>query len=226
MRRFHRETASPMLVAEGYIAARAKSGFTVCRIEKLDAPSVGSGRAAGTARKALGSQISARAVWTLPCFRSRHGRASSADSHRPSGASEPWLPPGDASCARPLPNICMLTGAWWCAPEQIVVGAGIEYLGGPCWPGCSAPAPLRWKIRAIPRTAQVLRKQRLCFTVFVPVDGDGMTLDALQAGGAQFGVCQCPATRSPTGATMSHYPAHGTLLRWAGGGTGTLCGGG
>ena len=32
------ETAYQMLVAEGYIAARAKSGFTVCRIEKLDAP--------------------------------------------------------------------------------------------------------------------------------------------------------------------------------------------
>lgn len=49
------ETAYQMLVAEGYIAARAKSGFTVCRIEKLDAPGPsGSGRAAGTARKALG----------------------------------------------------------------------------------------------------------------------------------------------------------------------------
>lgn len=58
-----------------------------------------------------------------------------------------------------------------------------------------------------PRTAQVLRNNGVR-TVFVPVDGDGMTLDALQAGGAQLRMSR-PAT-SPIGRNDAHCPAHGT----------------
>ena len=64
-----------------------------------------------------------------------------------------------------------------------------------------------------PRTAQVLRNNGVR-TVFVPVDGDGMTLDALQAGGAQLAYVT-PSHQFPTGATMP-IARRTELLRWAG----------
>lgn len=64
---------------------------------------------------------------------------------------------GDASLRAAIAKYLHAYRGVVCAPEQIVVGAGIEYLVG-LLAGCSAPAPLRWKIRAIPA------RRRCCAT--------------------------------------------------------------
>ena len=97
-------------------------------------------------------------------------------------------------------------------PDVIVVGAGIEYLVG-LLARLFCASTFAVENPGYPRTAQVLRNNGVR-TVFVPVDGDGMTLDALQAGGAQLAYVT-PSHQFPTGATMP-IARRTELLRWAG----------
>ena len=97
-----------------------------------------------------------------------------------------------------------------CAPHQIVVGAGLEYLLGllaPLLPGLTAV-----ENPGYPRARQVLENNgvRCCC---LPVDADGLSLEALSASGAS--VCYVtPSHQFPTGVTM---PAgrRAELLHWA-----------
>ncbi|MFR8460592.1 MAG: GntR family transcriptional regulator [Ruthenibacterium lactatiformans] len=153
------ETAYQMLVAEGYIAARAKSGFTVCRIEKLDAP-VRPAPAAppeppakrwaydfgtGSVDTALfpfktWARIQRETVTAHPELLN-HGSRQGDASLRAAIAKYLHAYRG-VVCARP-------SRSWWARASNIWWA---------CWPGCSAPAPLRWKIRAIPA------RRRCCAT--------------------------------------------------------------
>ena len=152
------ETAYQMLVAEGYIAARAKSGFTVCRIEKLDAPV----RPAPAAPPEPPAKRWAYDFGTGSVDTALFPFKTWARIQRETVTAHPELlnhgsRQGDASLRAAIAKYLHAYRGVVCAPEQIVVGAGIEYLVG-CWPGCSAPAPLRWKIRAIPA------RRRCCAT--------------------------------------------------------------
>lgn len=77
------ETAYQMLVAEGYIAARAKAASRYAALKSWTHPSVRLRPRRRNRPQSAGPTISARAVWTLPCFRSRPGRASSARQSPP-----------------------------------------------------------------------------------------------------------------------------------------------
>ena len=72
------ETTYQMLAAEGYVRARAKSGFTVCRIERLDAPARPAPRIPAETLADAGATTSPRAAWTRRCSPSKRGRACSA----------------------------------------------------------------------------------------------------------------------------------------------------
>ncbi len=97
-----------------------------------------------------------------------------------------------------------------CGPHQIVVGAGLEYLLGllaPLLPGTTAV-----ETPGYPRARQVLENNgvRCCC---LPVDGDGLSLAALNRSDAA--VCYVtPSHQFPTGVTM---PAgrRAELLHWA-----------
>ena len=97
-----------------------------------------------------------------------------------------------------------------CSPEQVVVGAGLEYLLGllaPLLPGKTAV-----ENPGYPRARQVLENNGVeCCCL--PVDEDGLSLEALGRSGAA--VCYVtPSHQFPTGVTM---PAgrRAELLHWA-----------
>lgn len=98
-----------------------------------------------------------------------------------------------------------------CTAEQIVVGAGIEYLLG-ClahlFSGCTAAV----EDPGYHRTRAVLQNSGIpC--VLVPIDGSGLSAEALEASGADL--CYVtPSHHFPTGVTM---PARrrAQLLAWA-----------
>ena len=179
------ETAYQMLVAEGYIAARAKSGFTVCRIEKLDAPV----RPAPAAPPEPPAKRWAYDFGTGSVDTALFPFKTWARIQRETVTAHPELlnhgsRQGDASLRAAIAKYLHAYRGVVCAPEQIVVGAGIEYLVG-LLARLFCASTFAVENPGYPRTAQVLRNNGVR-TVFVPVDGDGMTLDALQAGGAQL----------------------------------------
>ena len=97
-----------------------------------------------------------------------------------------------------------------CSPEQIVVGAGLEYLLGLLAP--LLPGPAAVENPGYPRAKQVLENNGVpCCCL--PVDEDGLSVAALSASGAA--VCYItPSHQFPTGVTM---PAgrRAELLHWA-----------
>ena len=97
-----------------------------------------------------------------------------------------------------------------CSPQQIVVGAGLEYLLGllaPLLPGKAAV-----ETPGYPRAKQVLENNGVeCCCL--PVDEDGLSIEELSRSGAS--VCYVtPSHQFPTGVTM---PAgrRAELLHWA-----------
>ena len=97
-----------------------------------------------------------------------------------------------------------------CGPHQIVVGAGLEYLLGLLAP--LLPGPAAVETPGYPRAKQVLENNGVpCCCV--PVDGDGLSVAALNRSDAA--VCYVtPSHQFPTGVTM---PAgrRAELLHWA-----------
>ena len=97
-----------------------------------------------------------------------------------------------------------------CRPHQIVVGAGLEYLLGLLAP--LLPGPAAVETPGYPRALQVLENNGVACCC-LPVDADGLSLDALNRSDAA--VCYVtPSHQFPTGVTM---PAgrRAELLHWA-----------
>ena len=97
-----------------------------------------------------------------------------------------------------------------CAPEQIIVGAGIEHLLSLLAP--LLPGPAAVEDPGYPRARQVLENSgRPCR--FMPVDEGGLSVAALAASDAA--VCYVtPSHQFPTGVTMP-APRRAELLGWA-----------
>ena len=97
-----------------------------------------------------------------------------------------------------------------CRAEQVVVGAGLEYLLGLLAP--LLPGPAAVENPGYPRARQVLENNGVTCCC-LPVDEDGLSLKALSGSGAA--VCYVtPSHQFPTGVTM---PAgrRAELLHWA-----------
>ena len=97
-----------------------------------------------------------------------------------------------------------------CDPEQLVVGAGLEYLLGLLAP--LLPGPAAVENPGYPRAKQVLENNGVACCC-LPVDEDGLSIRALSDSGAA--VCYVtPSHQFPTGVTM---PAgrRAELLHWA-----------
>ena len=97
-----------------------------------------------------------------------------------------------------------------CRAEQVVVGAGLEYLLGLLAP--LLPGPAAVENPGYPRARRVLENNGVSCCC-LPVDADGLSIEALSRSGAA--VCYVtPSHQFPTGATM---PAgrRAELLHWA-----------
>ena len=206
------ETAYQMLAAEGYVHPRAKSGFTVCRIERLAAP------------ERPVPELPAEA----PAARWRYDFATgSVDTslfpfktwarlQRETLTAHPELlnhgpRQGDLALRTAIAKHLHAYRGVVCAPEQVVVGAGIEYLVG-LLARLFSNSVFAVENPGYARTAHILRNNGVR-TVFVPVDESGMRVDALAQSGVQLAYVT-PSHQFPTGATMP-VARRTALLRWA-----------
>ena len=117
---------------------------------------------------------------------------------------------GDAALRQALAGYLAEYRGVQCNPEQLVVGAGLEYLLGLLAP--LLPGPAAVETPGYPRARQVLENNGVPCRC-LPVDADGLSLTALSASDAA--VCYVtPSHQFPTGVTM---PAgrRAELLHWA-----------
>ena len=209
------ETAYATLVSEGYVRARPQSGYYVSDFVPYDAPTLPPG-AAETVPEPMpapaGPDCSTAGVDV-----SLFPYTAWARLYREAVVSTPTLlQRGDRQGDAPLRSaLCAFLREYRgvrCRPEQIVVGAGMEYLSGllvQLFPpdtvfGLEDPgyAAMDATIRSMGRTVR-----------YLPMDAHGLRPDALEASGATVAYTT-PSHQFPMGLTM---PAdrRSRLLQWA-----------
>mgnify|MGYP000617064072 CR=1 FL=1 len=209
------DAAYQMLAAEGYLESRERSGFYVqeylalpTRPEEMPLPV--SAAPPEAAEPPVRFDLSTRGVDPgLFPFRTW------ARLQKELLYSSPQLlthgdAQGDVELRQALADYLEEYRGVQCSPQQIVVGAGLEYLLGllaPLLPGKAAV-----ETPGYPRAKQVLENNGVeCCCL--PVDEDGLSIEELSRSGAS--VCYVtPSHQFPTGVTM---PAgrRAELLHWA-----------
>ena len=212
------DTAYQMLAAEGYLAARERSGFYVQ--EYLALPQVGPDARGPSPAPAVPEpaapeppvryDLSTRGVDPgLFPFRT-WARLQKELLYSAPELLTPGDARGDAALRQALAGYLAEYRGVQCDPEQLVVGAGLEYLLGLLAP--LLPGPAAVETPGYPRARQVLENNGVPCRC-LPVDADGLSLTALSASDAA--VCYVtPSHQFPTGVTM---PAgrRAELLHWA-----------
>lgn len=118
---------------------------------------------------------------------------------------------GDASLRREIARYLSAYRGVDCTPEQIVVGAGIEYLLG-CLAHLFTGSVAAVENPGYSRTRVVLQNNGISCTL-VDIDQGGLSLEGLEASGANL--CYLtPSHHFPTGVTMP-APRRAQLLAWA-----------
>lgn len=206
------DTAYQMLVAEGYLESRPKSGFFVLEVSKPLAPA------------APAAPLPAAPGPDLPRFDLSTGSVDTAlFPFRTWGRIQKGLlydapelllhghRQGDRALREAIGEYLATYRGVVCDAEQMVVGAGVEYLLG------LAAHLLQGGVAAIEnpgyqRVRTILENSDLPCRC-VAVDEAGLDLDALERSGANI-CCVTPSHHFPTGVTM---PAgrRSQLLRWA-----------
>ena len=208
------ETAYSLLAAEGYVLAKPRSGY-VCADLLPPAPAAPSQRLPETVpapppRWAYDCSTSGVDTSAFPF--SSWARITKEAVYENPGLLQRGHPQGDLSLRTALAELLAQYRGVRCAPEQVVVGAGADYLitlllqllpeqrfialEDPGYPAAYTAAALHGR-EAVP----------------IPVDGEGMDPEALAASGAGLAYLT-PSHQFPLGVTM---PAgrRSRLLHWA-----------
>lgn len=206
------ETAYQMLAAEGYVTARPRSGFVVCRIERLRLPE----RPAPAAPPEPETPHWRYDFGTGSVDTSLFPFKTWARIQRETVTAHPELlnhgpRQGDEALRAAIVKYLHAYRGVVCTPEQVVVGAGIEYLTA-MLARLFADRVFAVEDPGYARTARILRNNGVA-AVYVPVDAHGMQLEALAQSGASLAYVT-PSHQFPTGATMP-VARRTALLRWA-----------
>lgn len=207
-------SAYQMLCAEGYVTAKEKSGFYVCKIGAPKAPDKSQTKDVEAPVKTsryrydFHSDGVDSSLFPFSTYR-RIWRECSLNymSFWDRGDKQGELPLRQAIC-----DYLSLYRGVGCTPENIVVGAGSEYLLG------LLAKLFRGRTLAVedpcyPAAAKVFENEGLQ-RVHIPVGASGIDVGALQKSGAD--ICYVtPNHQFPTGITMP-VAAKNALLGWAG----------
>lgn len=206
------DTAYQMLVAEGYLESRPRSGFFVQDVPEVFA--VGGDAAVHEAQ-------AESALWRFDCstgsvdpalfpFRS-WGRIQRELLYNYPELLRHGHKQGDANLREAIADYLRAYRGVVCSPEQIVVGAGVEYLLGMA-AGLLSGGSAAVEEPGYDRSRMILENNGIhCVTV--PVDGAGLNVEALQQSGAN--VCYVtPSHHFPTAVTMP-VGRRAQLLKWA-----------
>ena len=207
------DAAYQMLAAEGYLEARERSGFYVqeyLALPESAAPAAPPKAEAVPKQRPIRYDLSTRGVDPgLFPFRT-WARLQKELLYSAPELLTPGDARGDAALRQALAGYLAEYRGVQCDPEQLVVGAGLEYLLGLLAP--LLPGPAAVETPGYPRARQVLENNGVPCRC-LPVDADGLSLTALSASDAA--VCYVtPSHQFPTGVTM---PAgrRAELLHWA-----------
>lgn len=205
------EAAYAMLEDEGYIESRSRSGHYVCDISPL-APAVSADippllPTLATAKYPLSTRSQDPSLFPAKTW-ARIEKEVLAQSESLLNHGEPQ---GDRALRAAIASYLTQYRAVRCSPQQIVVGAGSEYLLG-LLASLLAGRTVATEDPGYEKTSVVLYNNKIR-TVPVPVDESGMQLDALRESGAEAAYVT-PSHQFPTGAAM---PAgrRSALLAWA-----------
>ena len=207
------ETAYSLLAAEGYVLSRPRSGYVCAHLlppAPAAPPTTDVPPPPEPSRWAFDCSTSAVDTSAFPF--SSWARITKEAVYENPGLLQRGHPQGDQSLRAALAGLLAQYRGVRCAPEQVVVGAGADYLlslllqllpeqravalEDPGYPAAYAAAALHGR-QALP----------------IPVDGEGMDPDALEDSGAGLAYVT-PSHQFPLGVTM---PAgrRSRLLRWA-----------
>lgn len=206
------ETAYSMLAAEGYVTAKPRSGFYVAKIDSLILD--------GTEKQPLKAEASvSRYCWDFPTNAvdvASFPFATWAKLSREVMSRPELLAAGDArgdpALRESLAKYLHEFRGVKCSPEQLVVGAGIEYL---LMVLCTLLEPgLSFAVEdpGYRRTAAVLKSCGRTVAA-VPLDSGGMPVQALRESGADAAYIT-PSHQFPTGIVMP-VARRAELLSWA-----------
>ena len=208
------DAAYQMLAAEGYLEARERSGFYVQEYlalpERTESAAPPQPEAAPAPEQPVRYDLSTRGVDPeLFPFRT-WARLQKELLYSAPELLTPGDARGDAALRQALAEYLAEYRGVQCDPEQLVVGAGLEYLLGLLAP--LLPGPAAVETPGYPRALQVLQNNGV-HCCCLPVDEDGLSVEALNRSDAA--VCYVtPSHQFPTGVTM---PAgrRAELLHWA-----------
>lgn len=215
------DTAYQLLAAEGYVEAKAGSGFRVCKIEQLPPPVPSSGMTISGESERDGRVQTDKAPLSYSFMTSDVDAAlfpfkTWARLFKDNLYSRPDLlnhghPKGDGELRSAVSLYLTRARGVVCSPDRIIIGAGMEYLLGLL---CRL---LNVKNVAVedpgyPKIHQIMRANGMEAS-FVPVDGEGIIPEALMSSEAQA-VYLTPSHQFPTGAVL---PAgrRSRVLKWA-----------
>ncbi len=204
--------AYQLLASEGYIASKPRSGFITCPIERLpqvNPPPREAPEAPSEAAPAV-SFLTGGMDGTLFPFRTWARLFKETLYTRPDLLNH-GDPRGDADLRQAIARYLYRARGVLCRPDQILVGAGMEYLLGLL---CALLKGARAALEdpGYPKTHQILTAGGL-ETVFVPLDGQGVPPASLDAAGADL-VYLTPSHQFPTG-LVTPAGRRSALLKWA-----------
>ncbi len=205
------DTAYQMLAAEGYVESRARSGFVALPFaEAAFAPAAAAPLPAAAPPQSWRFDLSTRGVDTgLFPFRT-WGRIQRELLYNSPELLHPGQAQGDPELRQALAEYLAAYRGVRCRADQIVVGAGVEYLLGLLAPVLPGPAAI--EDPCYPRAKAIFENSGVPCRC-LPVDEGGLSVRALAASDAA--VCYVtPSHQFPTGVTM---PAtrRAALLAWA-----------
>jgi len=206
------DTAYQMLVAEGYLVSREKSGFFVQEVsDTLSPPSAAEEMAQEESRPRFRYDLSTGSVDTkLFPFRT-WGRIQKELLYEAPELLRHGHRQGDASLRAAIADYLRAYRGVVCSAEQIVVGAGTEYLLG------LAAHLLKGGVAAVEnpgyhRLPSILENNGLACR-FVEIDSGGLSETSLRRSGANI-CCVTPSHHFPTAVTMP-VGRRSRLLAWA-----------
>jgi len=211
------ETAYEMLEAEGYITAKPRSGFAVCDV--LPLPAVEEQAACMPAlppkpkRGRFRYAFSTGAVDTSVFPFSSWARIMKEAVYEHPELLQPGHPQGDLQLREVLAQFLHQYRGVNCHPEQIVIGAGLDYLLGLVMQLLPAGGGIALEDPGYPSAhATVERFGRIPLPL--GVDGEGMRPDLLSEAAAVAALVT-PSHQFPLGSTMP-LSRRIQLLHWAG----------
>ena len=206
------DTAYSMLAAEGYVTVRPRSGYTVASLLPLTPPPAADVPRPEPPAPRWKYDCSTGAVDTSLFPFSSWAKISKEAVYENPDLLQRGQPQGDLPLRAALADLLAQYRGVRCTPEQIVVGAGADWLLSMVLQLLPEHKSVAMEDPGYPAACAVARRlgRRV---ISVPVDGEGMSPEELERSGAEL-ACITPSHQFPLGVTMP-VGRRSRLLHWA-----------